>query len=486
MIALVLAALAVAQDGVADPTAPAPTAAGPDRSRAPDVRPASLLDLPAPTTATIAEGVVLKHVRVPGVRKVHVAIYQHRGGFDLDGYVSPVQLATGWLLDTAGGERSASDVAIYEDLWDVDVWSETGGLLRQATHLEVPAEDLERGAELFAELFRTPSYPGADVKQWRIEQVRSLTEEDPTSPASVASAARTFAWFPESSPYGRRPDLDALGSVKAKALRARHAALRGAPITVVSVGDVEIGAIEAMIRDVLGEGDDGAAFGGPGQETPPPEFVPPTASRIVAVDVDSEQATLSLRLAAPLRDDPERVAFEGVAWAYGGHFMSRINKNLREERGLTYGAGARYDAGRAIGTFGVGVDVPADKVSEAMTQIEAEIQGIVAAGVTPGELSAWSIEEVGYWNQVLGTTDSAFDFYASLIVDQEDVADVRARIERSRAVTTADTVAAARWLAPDRPRTWVVVGPRAVIEAQLPAGLPVTWVTPEDAILGNL
>lgn len=458
-------------------------AAGPDRSRVPAVLAPELLELPGMQRLAVSDAITAYVVPVEGVRKVQVSVFQHRGAIDFEGHPTAAHEATGWLQDVATGGMDANEMAIAEDYWDADVYTDSGGLLRAGTHVAVPREDLSHGLDLLVDVLTDPKYPGRDVKQYRWERLRYYTQEAPNSPSTVASALQRNGWFPATSPYSSRPDLEAIDALRPGALRARHAEIaEQAPISVLVVGDVDPQAIVADLRTRLGD------LGAPGEESDQPGFSPPGDRRILASDIpSSEQASVRLRIPAPLDDAPERDAFRAVAWAYGGHFLSRINRNLREEKGITYGARARYSADDKLGYFDIMVDVPADQVAVAVAEIEAELERVVAEGITPEEISAKSLEDIGGFNQVLQTTDSASGFYTALLLDGHSVADARARVEATAGLTPELTQqAAAAWLGPESARSWAIVGPRSVMEEKLAdSGLPVEWIAPSDAVLGQ-
>jgi len=70
----------------------------------------------------------------------------------------------------------------------------------------------------------------------------------------------------------------------------------------------------------------------------------------------------------------------------GGSFSSRLNQNLREVRGYTYGAGSRFDMRRAAGPFTASAEIVSAKTDSALLEFMKELNGIRQA-VPPSELS---------------------------------------------------------------------------------------------------
>jgi zinc protease len=71
----------------------------------------------------------------------------------------------------------------------------------------------------------------------------------------------------------------------------------------------------------------------------------------------------------------------------GGNFNSRINLNLREDKGYTYGASSGFQANREAGIFATGANVRIDATADAIRQFLKEMDGYRASGPTPVELA---------------------------------------------------------------------------------------------------
>ncbi|MBW1877034.1 MAG: insulinase family protein, partial [Deltaproteobacteria bacterium] len=378
----------------------------------------------------------------------------------------------------------AADLALLKDLTDIDVWSSGVGFRKGSLTLEAPREALEEGLDLFGEVLLTPQYPNDALRQYKSLREYWYIADGPSQPAAVAETLLGYAWYPPDSPYGIRPDLAELDAVRRRALRERHLhRLVLAPMTVLVVGDVTRADVEGRLADIFSD------LGAPGEAEPMPPFEGATESVVYAVDMPGqEQATIGVRFAGPSIQHPDRIGLEVVDWALGGHFLSRLNRNLREEKGLTYGVGSSLSIGQTHGTWSASVEVKAENTAIAIREIEWEIARVVEEGVTAEEVDAAWREWVSDWNTVQQTAGSAFSFYVDLFESERTLTEVRGELDAIAALTPEDTRrVAAAWLGPEQPRIWVVVGDREVIELQLAAlEGEVRWVTPEQAILGDL
>lgn len=458
---------------------------GPDRSGVPAVREPAPLDLSEPEEHALSNGLPVRYVQVPRLRDVSVRLTWWRGANELvQSGLDPYALEL--MSDLWGVASEQYDPAALSELEDVNDLVVYAGVYDHSTavSLEVPKEKLGLGLDLMADVALHPTFPKREVQLSQEETERWYTADAVKSPGNVAAALSSFAWFPADHPYGRRPDVDATTSVKHKDLPALHqAAIAAGPASLVVVGDLPWSDIGPELESRFG------AIPVGGERAEHLELPALQATQVYAVDMPaSEQASIHLRLTAPARDDEDAVALRASTWALGGHFLSRFNENLREDKGWTYGVRTVNQANPSYGYFRVKVDVPADKLAPAVTELERELAEVVGEGVTEDELKAWWRGEVKGFNDTRGTLRSASGFYGSLDAHQESVADRVGRLSAVEAVDRETARAAAeRWFADDAPRSWVVVGPRSVLESGFSElGWEPVWLEASDAVLGRL
>jgi len=454
----------------------------PDRSAPPAVSPPVRMELSEPEAHQLSEAVTVKLVRVPGVRSVEISTILHRGTHDLTGGPTELAQALGSQIDIATQERDADALSMIQDLHEITVYSWIGHH-RGGVELACPKDELSLGVELMSEVLLEPAFPKADLK--RAQRFRKLyyKVDGPSSLGAASRSAMSFAWNPADHAYGARPVVKDIAKVKSRQLVELHREwLAESPVTVLVVGDVSWADVEPLLKAALG------GIGTAGKQRPDLPIEQPTGLRVIGIEApNEEQAKISLRMAAPIQDADDRVAAEMTNWAFGGHFLSRLNRNLREDKGFTYGSRSRYYNSETRGFITVSVDVKVENVGAAITEIEREIDALVSDGATESELGASALDEITWWNEVLESASTAASFYGSLVADGETVAEVRARGETALGVTIEQTIAVANdWLAKDKTRFWVIGGDRAELDPQLEAlGFEVEWIKPEDAILGS-
>lgn len=467
----------------AEPVAPPPPPV-PDRRAPPAVQPASALDLPSPQAHALWDGLAAQHVQVEGLRKVQVVVSLHRGSVALcDRPVAAPCEALGDMLGVATGKTDASALEEALILLDAELYGSMG--LRDTTiTLSVPPEQLDQGLALLREALLTPAFPKDELKLLRRDVLLNYEAIWPTDANMVARQAREYAWFVSDPYYGARPDLEGWEQLAPAQLVVTHARLLAeAPATVLVVGSLPWESLEPKLRATL----DGV--GKPGVRADPYPAQGPSQSRLIAVDMPGQElSSIRLRVAAPDAQSADRASFQAAHFALGGNFMSRLNRVLREEKGWTYGAYGRYVVAPAYGVWDFGVDVATENTAEAITEILAEIAKVQEAGPTLEEVEAAAVDQLQTWNQRLSTSDSARGFYQQLLDQGDTVQKARARLDAIDAATPESArQAAAAPLSKDATRVWVVVGDRTKLEPELTGlGLTPAWVTPQQAILGQL
>ncbi len=491
MIAWILAAALAAGPGDAAATAvtlDAPPAAdalaaAATRTR-PPVQEPTVRALPTPEVVALTPAATLRFVRVPGARHVEIGVQLHRGLDDVS--ASPeAAYAAFWLADVATEETDADALAATLTAASLDLWTSID-LDEAWVRASGPKGSLGVALDTLRQVLRAPAWPGAELKRYQREEALDLQRIAPTDPRRVASDALRFAWYGPDHPAGRRPDLDALRRLSRKQMVAAHAELLAtSPITVHVVGDVALSDVQPALAALV----EGLGAPGAPARTAAPTLPAAGAPRVIAVDMPGQgQARLSLRLPGPALTDPATDAYATLAFALGGTFLSRLNANLREDKGFTYGIYGRVGQVPTWGTWTAGVEVLPTNVGAAMDEIDAELARMAEGGLTAVEiLSAWR-DATTSWNDTMGTAGDAWGAYQRFQERGLTPEAAAAALESRRALTPADTVSlAARWFGADAPRLWVVVGDRAAIAPQLEArGLQAVWIRPEDAVLGAL
>jgi zinc protease len=252
--------------------------------------------------------------------------------------------------------------------------------------VDVPAARLEPALDLLAELVRLPAFPEAEVDRLRDERLTDLLQvrADPRRRADEAYIETVYA---PSSPYhrssgGKAETVATLTSGELRAVHARAAVPSRAALVVA--GDVEPARVIQVVERLFGD------WSGTTTPTGPLDDAAATSTRVVRVihRPGSVQTEIRVGHRGLPRRHPDYHAVSVMSAILGGLFNSRLNMNLREEKGYTYGAGAGFDLRRGHGPFTARAAVNTEVTVPALSELLRELDRIREAPVTDAELRA--------------------------------------------------------------------------------------------------
>jgi zinc protease len=280
---------------------------------------------------------------------------------------------------------------------------------------------------------------------------------------------------------GYRKTVEAIGRADLLGFFADH--WRPAGATLIVVGDFDSKQLRAQLAHSFGAWTAKAGGARPRKAAPAAAADKPAKlPRFVLIDRPGAPQTV-LRVLGPgvPRRSPARAPLTLASTVLGGSFLSRLNANLREEKGYTYGAGGGFRFFRQRGSFEASADVFTKVTAPALDQLLKEVTGIASAPVRPDELVKARAINLARLAEDLATTGGTANVFAELATFGEPL-DAPERftraLERASAKAIAGTTAAN--LHPDD-LAIIVVGDRSAIEAPLRAlGLPAPQLRDPD------
>ncbi len=100
------------------------------------------------------------------------------------------------------------------------------------------------------------------------------------------------------------------------------------------------------------------------------------------------QSTFAIGHPGPPRNTPDYYALQVMNTMLGGMFQSRLNANIREEKGYSYGVTSNFAFGKGPGAFRTGGDIVGDKTDVALVEFMKELRGMLGERpVTDEELN---------------------------------------------------------------------------------------------------
>ncbi|HYG61575.1 MAG TPA: pitrilysin family protein [Thermoanaerobaculia bacterium] len=445
-----------------------------DRSLPPPPGPLRPFRFPAFQRARLANGLTVFAARQGSVPLVSLELVTQAGGQHSPAGQAGLASLTASLLDEGTARRTALEIAgEVENLggylvtgadWDVGYLGV--GLL---------SSHLERGLELLAEVATAATFPEAEIERLRRQRLTEILRrtQDPSAVADERLLREIYhGTVYEGSLLGTEESVRGLGRDAITAFFHRHYGMDGS--FVIAVGDLDPGEVTRRVEAVLG---------GAGGTAPPPPGIRPAPLGGVAVHLVDRPgaAQAELRLGHPCisRTHPDYVPLMVANALLGGKFTSRINLNLRERHGYTYGASSRLVGRQGPGPFLVSSAVATESAGAAAREVLSELRRLREEPVEVAELeetlsyltgvfpyTLQTIGEVAKRLETLGTYGLPDDYYESYL-------------ERIGAVTREDILEAARrHIHPERIAV-VAVGPAEALERQFEGLGPVTVWSPQ-------
>ncbi len=437
-----------------------------DRSAPPAPGPPPVVSFPRLHRATLSNGLPVVLAERPEVPLVDVRIVVNAGySADASGLPGTASLALAMLEQGAAG-RSALEVGnALEDL---------GATLRTGSDLDVSVvtisslrEKLGPSLELFADIVLRPDFAETEVDRLRDRRIAEIREER-ADPVWAALRVLPGLMYGAEHAYG--------GSLSGSGTESSVASIDGETLadfhrtwfkpnnaTLVVVGATTL---EEMIPELE------HAFGrweaGPVPDKRLPVVQPAEGHAVFILDrPGAPQSAIVAGHLVPPKDNPDELAIEAVN-AVLGDFGGRINMNLREDKGWSYGAQSLIWRARGPRPFLIVAPVQTDKTGAAIEEIAMELEGVTGdRPVTAAELD-WivSSRRLGMAGtletnrQVMNAITDMFEF--GLADGHFD-----SLSSRLAELTAAGVARVARETVQSNRVYWVVVGDREAIEPEL-------------------
>lgn len=428
--------------------------------------PAPTLTLPAPERRSLASGLEVVYVRHSGLPLVHVTLLLPAGSIADPAEFPGLASFTAAMLDEGAGGRNALELAAELELLGAALGT-GAGLESASVDLAVLRARLPEALQLMADVVVRPDFPEEDLRRLRDQRVTALAAARDESSAIAANAFAALV-FGESHPYGRLPTTTSAAAMDRAALTAFHGArYRPAGSTLILVGDVDADELHPIVQQAFG-----AWQGAAPSELAVADASPAEATRIYLIDKPgAAQSEIRIGHPAVSRDDPDYFPILVLNTILGGSFTSRLNTNLRETHGYSYGAGSSFAMRRGRGPFQASSAVFTAATDSAVVEFFNELGRIRDEPVPADELDrAKQYVALGLPRR-FETVGGIAAQLAELELHGLSMEFYNSYVSNVMSVTSADVQRVARQhLQPDR-SVVVVVGDRAEVEAGL-RGLP--------------
>jgi len=352
------------------------------RNEAPKPGPAGALHLPGPEKFKLSNGLTVLYNERPGLPLVAANLVLRAGSgvnpVDRPGLAS----MTARMLQQGTATRNALQIA--------DRAAELGATLNSGAGTDttsVTTRALSRSfpeaLELLADVALHPTFPQSEIERVRNERLTAIVQEK-DDPFTVAFRVLAAALYGPHNTYGV-PDSGTTESIKAitreDMLHFWQKNYFPDDAALVVTGNIKLAALKPLLEKDFGAWK-------PGKSAPAALGMPETTdAKLIFVDrPGAPQTTLAAFSMGLARSTPDYAPVEVMNTDLGGLFSSRINMNLREEHGYTYGAQSFFVYHRAPGPFVAGGDIRTDVTAPATTELLRELKRMRDTQMTAEEL----------------------------------------------------------------------------------------------------
>ena len=427
----------------------------------------------SPTTFTLANGIKVFYWHRPALPLMTLVTM-----FNLGSEVDPAGKGgtddlTAEMLDQGAGEMSATEFSNALDKIGASFSANTS--VEDTTVSISSIEDkFPQALALYADAVVAPNF---DPKEW--ERIKRLhlegIQEALDDPTTVGRRMAAIEYFGASHPYGH-PVGGTTKSVDAVTLddvRAMHE-------EIYQPGNAVIFAAGSMAPDQF-QNQVQSALGGWKQtrvniRSEKPIYHEPTRKPLRVYIVDKPgavQTDVRFILPAPTAHDPRYLKLEAIGTILGGTFTSRLNENLRENKGYTYGAGASYALEPSTGYFVSSAAVRTNVTGASLREFLKEFASIRSGNISQEEVQkatqAMRTGRIDTASSLAGTVGTA----AGMYLEGRSYTDLGKELQQLAAMKAADLNAIVKSAIPLENGVLVLVGDKAQILAQYKGlGLP--------------
>jgi predicted Zn-dependent peptidase len=356
-----------------------------DLSRAPAIGSPPVLRFPTVREDSLPSGLVLYVVEQHEVPVVQFTLVI-QGGARQDGEAAGLATFTATMLQEGADTLDAFGVAAQAEYLGAKL-STGADWDRSYVAVKVPRRTMGRALQLLATLTLDPMFRTSEIRRQqslRFASIRQSADE----PDSVARNAFYAVLYPVGHPYHRPLGGDSAGTARLDSAVVRHFWLRSyRPSRAQLIVSGDITAVEAkkLVAHAFRNWHDAADTKHGGNQS----VAAPAAGETKVYLVDkprAAQSVIAIGQTGVERKNPDYFALQVMNTVLGGSFSSRLNQNLRETKGYTYGAFSGFTYRPVPGPFTATAAVRSEVTDSSLIQFFRELRSIRDSMVTDAEL----------------------------------------------------------------------------------------------------
>ncbi|HVF36857.1 MAG TPA: pitrilysin family protein, partial [Sphingomicrobium sp.] len=435
----------------------------------------SSLDFPDVTVTRLSNGVELQYAQRTAVPVTQMALSFNAGDSADAANARGLQSMVMTMLEEGTTSLSSQQIAEAQERLGADI--DTGSSLDRSTvSLSALSANLSPSLALLGDIVKNPAFDAAELERVRTQRLTGIKQLQ-KDPNGIARRILPSLLFGPDHPYAvlMGGDVTAIGRFTRDDLVGfKDAWLRPDRMKIFVVSDRPLAEIQPLIEAEFGRWATPAVQAGVKNFTAPPAR--PSAARIVLVHrPDSPQSVIvggQITPADPRNNIEAVIAANDVL---GGNFLSRINMDLREAKGWSYGVRGGTELSEKAVPYIISAPVQADRTGESIVALNQQVGGFLGTqGVTQEELGRTIANRVNALPGQFETSSAVLsammsnDLYGRPLNYQETLA------AKYRGYDASSLDQAIRATVDPKGWVWVVVGDAAKVRPQLDKlGLPI-------------
>ncbi|HEX4801836.1 MAG TPA: pitrilysin family protein, partial [Sphingomicrobium sp.] len=437
------------------------------------------LDFPTITHTKLSNGIPLEYVQRTAVPVTQVALAFDAGtAADAPNQRGLAAMTTD-LLDEGTSKLDSQAFAEAEERLGADVSAGNAGD-RSYVSVNALSANLAPSLDLLTDTVKDAAFRPGDIDRVRTQHLTAIaqTQKDPTR---VAFRVLPSVLYGANHPYGGPSGGDPAAIAKftrADLIGWEQRWLRSDNVKIFVVSDRPLSDVQPLLDERFGHWAPpaGAPKGVKDFTAPPPR---PTSPKILLVNrPGAPQSSIVGGQLLPLNPEGDIVPFDTANDILGGTFLSRLNMDLRETKGWSYGVSGDSSVVEHAVPYMVSAPVQADRTADALAALNQDItEFLTTKGVTQEERDRTVANSVNRLPGEFETSGSVLSAMMSMDVLKRPDDYYEKLAPDYRAQTPASLDQAARAALDPKGFTWIVVGDAAKIRPQLEKlGMPIEEV----------
>ena len=438
-----------------------------DRTKVPPAGKAPDLRVPVWTKTTLANGAILVVSERHGLPLVSFAMTFVGGANQLEpanrrglASITSSMLTEGTTTKT--GDQLSDALQLLGTNIGTNIGGEEGSISFVST-----ARNFEPTLGLLSDMMLNSTFPPEALERLRGRTLVGLTQAK-DQPTVVSAQVFAKILYGDSHPYGQRATETSVKAITRDDVVAfQKAYFQPARAIITVVGDVNAAKVKGAMERAF------AAWTKAGDK---PSFQYPTLPQLRPATIylvdkpGSAQSVVNIGLPGPPRNTPDYFALQVLNTILGGQFQSRLNANIREQKGYSYGVNSNFAYGKGPGAFRAGGSIFSAKTDAALIEFMKEFRGIVGERpITDEELNTAKDSLIQGLPQRFSSVSATGSTITNLIVQGHPEDYYQNYAKNVAAVTKEDLLRVAKQYIDLNHLAIVIVGDRASVEGPLKA-----------------